>query len=165
MGLHNLESASLMDIFDRFSADAERSQAHGWLDSLMATYASNPVAPLSTQVELASYMLNGLRGLYFSFSRRAANKRAALLYAVIEQNKTQRLAIFIEHVECQDVDETMRTYTVWKGTLWETTIKGDLVVCWHPDKDYKPVDGAKIVRTGYSELGRRQRRRQTKPAT
>lgn len=161
MGLHNLESESLIEIFDRFATEQQKSQAHGWLDQILSSYASIPTAPLSTQAELAAHMLNGLRGLYFHYFHREAKTKAEILNKVIQKNASQRLAIFIELVDSPSMEDTMARYTVWKGTLFETRLDR-LIVCWHPDKDFKPVDAVRIHRTGYSELGRRQRRRQTR---
>lgn len=161
MGLHNLESESLMDIFDQFASEHQKSQAHGWLDTLLQNYAAFPSAPFGAEAELATHMLNGMRGLYFHYFHRETNKRAELLNKVIQKNASQRLAIFIELVDSPSMEDTLTRYTVWKGTLFETRLEKP-VVCWHPDKDFKPVDAARIHRTGYSELGRRRRRRQTR---
>lgn len=161
MGLHNLESESLIDIFDRYASEHQKSQAHGWLDHLLNSWSQIPSAPLGTEAELAAHMLNGLRGLYFHYFHRAAEKKAELLNRVIQKNAGQRLAIFIELVDSPSMDDTLARYTVWKGTLFETRVD-EIVVCWHPDKDYKPVDAVRVYRTAYSELGRRKRRRQTR---
>jgi hypothetical protein len=161
MGLHNLESESLIDIFDEYASEHEKSQAHGWLDNLLNSWGQIPNAPLGNEAELAAHMLNGLRGMYFHYFHRAAKKKAELLNRIIQKNASQRLAIFIELVDSPSMDDTMSRYTVWKGTLFETRLE-EIVVCWHPDKDYKPVDAVRIHRTAYSELGRRRRRRQTR---
>jgi hypothetical protein len=159
--LHNLESESLIDIFDQYASEHQKSQAHGWLDQLLSGWGQIPNAPLGNEAELAAHMLNGLRGMYFHYFHRAASKKAELLNRIIQKNASQRLAIFIELVDSPSMDDTMARYTVWKGTLFETRLE-EIVVCWHPDKDYKPVDPVRIHRTGYSELGRRRRRRQTR---
>jgi hypothetical protein len=161
MGLHNLESESLIDIFNAFASEHQKSQAHGWLDHVLSSYGSIPNAPFSTEAELASHMLSGLRGIYFNYFHRGAKKKAELLNKIIQKNAGQRLAIFIELVDSPSMDDTLARYTVWKGTLFETRLE-QIVVCWHPDKDYKPVGAVRVYRTAYSELGRRRRRRQTR---
>ncbi|MCB2137262.1 MAG: hypothetical protein KDE08_15200 [Rhodobacteraceae bacterium] len=161
MGLHNLESVSLLDIVSEFASEADKSQAHGWIDDLMNSYASAPTAPYSTEVEVAAHMLKTLRGLYFNLFYRKAQRQADILNAVIQKNASQRLAIFIEWVDSPSMDDTLSRYTVWKGVLFETRLT-ETVVCWHPDKDFKPVDATRAYRTGYSELGRRQRRKQVR---
>ena len=162
MGLHNLESQSLFDIASEFADATEMAQAYSWLDELLSNYGSIPNAPGSTQAELAAHLLSAVRGFYVKVFHRKTSKLAEKLYKVIEQNESQRLGIFIEIVDSPSMDETLARYTVWKGTLFEAKIP-DPVVCWHPDKDYKPVGSDRVYRTAYSALGRRRRRRETRP--
>lgn len=162
MGLHNLESESLIEIVSDHMDEHERSQMHSWIDGLLSQYGSNPAAPFSTEAELAAHLLTFIRGMYAKLFHRQAVRKAQLLQKVVEKNSSQRLSIFIEFVDCKTFEEAMERYTVWKGTLFTTRID-DVVVCWHPDKDYKPVDALQIHRTGYSELGRKKRRKMTRP--
>jgi hypothetical protein len=159
MGLHDLESTSLTEMTEEVLAKVERSQSLGWLDGLLGSYSSLPEVPRGTEVEVLTHALACLRGLYFNYARRAYLKRAERLQAVIEANKDNPLAIFLEYVDQPDFETTLKAYTVWKGTLFETRVKDETVVCWHPDKDFRPADCKRIKHTGYSELGRKQRRR------
>ena len=162
MGLHNLASQSMFDLASEFADAAEMAQAYGWLDEILSNYGSIPEAPGSTQAELAAHLLGAMRGFYVKVFHRKTSRLAERLYAVIEKNSTERLGIFIEIVDSPSMDDTLARYTVWKGTLFETRLD-EVVVCWHPDKDYRPVDALRVYRTAYSELGRRRRRRETRP--
>lgn len=164
MGLHNLDSRSLFDLASEFADAAEMAQAYSWLDEILSNYGSLPEAPGSTQAELAAHLLGALRGLYVKVFHRKTSRLAERLYEVIQKNGGQRLGIFIEIVDSPSMDDTLARYTVWKGTLFETRMS-EIVVCWHPDKDYKPVDALRVYRTSYSELGRRRRRRETREKT
>ncbi|MFP4238452.1 MAG: hypothetical protein ACLFRZ_04045 [Rhodosalinus sp.] len=159
MGLHDLESISLTEMNADILDKVERSQSLGWLDGLLGSYSSLPEVPLGTPVEVLKHLLGGVRGLYFSHARTVYMKRAERLLAVMETNKDKPLAIFLEYVDQPDLETTLRTYTVWKGTLFETRVAGETVVCWHPDKDFRPAHHTRIKHTGYSEVGRKQRRR------
>lgn len=161
MGLHNLASESVLDIIEAFENDTKVSDAFSTIHDLFAQYGSIPTAPMSTQAELAAHLLTFLRGWRFSSAKRAAAGKLKILNRVIELHRNQRLGIFIELVDMPSFQETLARYTVWKGVLfdlqWEKT-----VVCWHPDKDFKPNSAVHVQRTGYSELGRRKRFRNTK---
>ena len=162
MGLHNLESQSLTELSDESLAGVEKSQAHGWIDSLMETYASLPQAPMGTQVEGLKHLLTGLRGFILQRAGKDYMRKAGTLLKVIEQNRDHRLAIYTEFVDEPSFEATIAKYTVWKGTLFEVQVDGGQVVCWHPDKDFVPILFTRIRHTGYSELGRRRRRRETR---
>ncbi|RBI84231.1 hypothetical protein DRV85_12350 [Rhodosalinus halophilus] len=159
MGLHDLESISLTEMNEDVLEKVERSQSLGWLDGLLGSYSSLPEVPLGTPVEVLKHLLGGMRGLYLSHARKVYMKQAERLLAVVEANKASPLAIFLEYVDQPDFETTLKTYTVWKGTLFETRVAGETVVCWHPDKDFRPADYKRIKHTRYSEVGRKQRRR------
>ena len=162
MGLHNLESDGFFDIVNEFSEQVDLSQAHGWLDNLLSQYGSLPNAPWSTQAELLAHMLSAVRGLRFSFARRNAMRKLEALNRVIELHADRRLGIYIEYVDMESVEATLARYTVWKGTLFEVQTDRN-VVCWHPDKEFMPKATGRVYRTKYSELGKRQRMRDTRP--
>ena len=52
MGLHNLESESVLDIIQAFEGDTELSGTISTIHQIFETYGSVPNAPLSTQAEL-----------------------------------------------------------------------------------------------------------------
>lgn len=162
MGLHNLPSRGLVDLMDELSGEADRAGQTPWYESLMSVYSQNPTAPLSTQAELGTLLLSAFRGLRFSRARERYLRTAETLTQVIEKNSARRGAIFIELVDAPSAAEAMKVWTLWKGTLFEMRL-GELVVCWHPDKDFAPVDAVQVWHTGHSELGRRRRRRETAP--
>jgi hypothetical protein len=164
MGLHNLESESVLDIIKAFEGDTEVSGTISTIHQIFETYGSVPNAPLSTQAELAAHLLTFIRGWRFSSARRQAMRKLEVLNKVIERHKDTRLGIFIELVDLSSFQETMARYTVWKGVLFDLQLDQP-VVCWHPDKDFKPINPIHIHRTGYSELGRCQRYRNTRMPT
>ena len=162
MGLHNLESRSLAEMMENLVGALDASQRHPWLDSVLTQWGSS-AAPFSTQAEAFGHVLNGLRGLKFHFARRRYMREADLLDAVIKQNGDHPRCIFIELVDSPSMEDTLQRYTVWKGVLFETRLDRTLV-CWHPDKDFKPVGTIRVHQTGHSALGRRKRRRQVAQA-
>mgnify|MGYP001827199506 CR=1 FL=1 len=162
MGLHNLQSHSLTELSDESLAGVEKAQAHGWIDNLLEAYSSLPQVPMGTQVEGLKHLLTGLRGFILQRAGKEYMRKAGKLLKVIEDNHEHRLAIYTEFVDEPGYDETVAKYTVWKGTLFEVLVDGERVVCWHPDKDFKPKSHSRILHTGYSELGRRRRRRETR---
>ena len=163
MGLHNLESVSLTELNSEAFSSLEASQSNNWIDDVLEMYSSIPEAPLGTEAEVVKHLLTGLRNMYFNSAKKKYIKDAGLLLKAIEQNSHNRYALYLELVKEVDFEATLQKYTVWKGTLFDTHIEGQLVVVWHPDKDFKPIHHGRILRTGYSELGRRQRRRETRP--
>lgn len=161
MGLHNLKSEGLTDLIEDLNGNLETAMEYGWIDEILSTYSSNPVAPFGTQIEIVSHVITALRGFLLRSAGQSYSKKAEYLLAVIEQNRDHRLAAYIEFVGADTFANVIQTYTVWKGTLWETVVRGETVVCWHPDKDFKPAATHQVKHTGYSELGRRRRRRET----
>ena len=161
MGLHNLESENVLDIIEAFENDTSVSDTFSVVHELFEKYGSVPNAPLSTQAELAAHLLTFIRGWRFSSAHRQAERKLTVLNKVIELHKDTRLGIYIELVDQPTFQDAMARYTVWKGVLFDLQLE-KTVVCWHPDKDFKPVNPIHIHRTGYSELGRRQRYRNTR---
>ncbi len=160
MGLHNLPSRGLADMMDELSGRLGSADETPWYESLISMHSQIPTAPGSDVSELLGHLLTAFRGFRHHFARSRYLRSAEILLAVIEKNKARRGAIFIELVEAKSLHEAQGTWTVWKGTLFETRLP-QTIVCWHPDKDFEPVEADHILRTGHSELGRARRRRQT----
>lgn len=158
MGLHNLESRSLADMMDDLVNALDGTQPNPWLESVLTHWGSSGFHR-SNEAEILQHLLTGLRGLKFHFAKRRYMREAELLSKVIAQNREHPRSIFIELVDSPSMNDTLESYTVWKGVLFETRLDRTLV-CWHPDKDYKPVDAVRVHQTGYSALGRKKRRRQ-----
>ena len=158
MGLHNLESRSLADMMDDLVTALDAAQPNPWLDSVLTHWGSSGLNR-SDEAEVFRHLLTGLKGLKFHFAKRRYMREADLLSKVIARNSDHPRSIFIELVDSPSMTETLSRYTVWKGVLFETRLDRTLV-CWHPDKDYKPVGAVRVHRTGHSALGRRKRRKQ-----
>jgi hypothetical protein len=161
MGLHNLVSEDLVQLSNDVSGQLEKAMQHGWIEEVLDTYASLPEVPLGNELGALSHVIAGFRGLFMKSAQSSYMKKADLLLEVVKMNEAHRLAVYIEFVDEPDFATTVSKYTVWKGTLFSTLVKGRAVVCWHPDKDFKPVQALNVLHTQYSELGRRQRRRET----
>jgi hypothetical protein len=160
-GLHNLESKGLDKLAKDLSGRLDQAMAHGWIDGVLDAYAAIPGAQFGTQIEAISHVIDFVRGMVFQSAQKSYSKDADTLVAVIEQNRDHRLAVYIELVDQPSFSATLARYTVWKGTLFEVNLKGKAIVCWHPDKDFKPQGAVNVMHTKYSQLGRRQRRRET----
>lgn len=161
MGMHNLVSEGLVALSNDVSGDLERAMQKGWIEEVLNTYASLPEVPSGDAVGALSHVITAIRGFFIQRSQAEYLRKADLLLEVIKRNEAHRLAVYIEFVDEPDFATTVAKYTIWKGTLFSTTVKGRTVVCWHPDKDFTPVDALHVLHTRYSQLGRRQRRRET----
>ncbi|KIN75717.1 hypothetical protein [Sulfitobacter mediterraneus] len=160
-GLHNLESRGLDQLAKDLSGRLDKAMQLGWIDDVLDAYAAIPGIQFGDQVGVISHVIDVVRGLVFKSAQSAYSRDADTLVAVIEQNRDHRLAVYIELVNEPSYSATLAKYTVWKGTLFEVNLKGKAVVCWHPDKDFKPQGALNVMHTKYSQLGRRQRRRDT----
>jgi len=158
-GMHNLVSKGLDKLAKDLSGKLDQAMSLGWIDDVLDAYAAIPGIQFGDQVGVISHVIDVARGLVFKSAQNAYSKDADTLVAVIEQNRDHRLAVYIELVDEPSYAATLAKYTVWKGTLFEVNVKGKSIVCWHPDKDFKPQGALNVMHTKYSQLGRRQRRR------
>ena len=159
MGLHNLDSQNLTELIREAEGVVEASQRHQWIDDLLDTYSNITQAPFGTQVEILKHCLKGFRSLILSKGTRGYMRKSGKLLKVIEANSANPYSVYLEYVDQPTFAATVTNYTVWKGTLFDTPADGETLVCWHPDKEYKPVSYDQIKRTGYSALGKRKRRK------